>query len=252
MVSGMLEATDSSLDTRSRTGVDGTVAPSMEGDSPGFSPSSDEFDYKPIAILGPVSLFTGICAASGLLTIAGVLIGVAGVLLAILAIWQIRRSEGELSGAWIAKTGLAVSLAFTLAGGGWHGYVYATEVPEGYDRVSFTWLSNQGMVVEPSGARPTDEVAKLDKKKIYIKGYMYPVRQRHGLTEFVLCKDNGDCCFGGQPKPTDMIAVKMKDGMTVDLLEQQLVGVAGVFHAQTVTQSGDLTSVYMLEGTHFR
>jgi hypothetical protein len=246
MVSGMLEANTSSVS------ADSVAIPESEGFASGFTPETGEFDYKPIAILGPVSVFTGICAASGLITVAGVLVGMAGVLLACVAIWQIRRSEGELSGGWIAKTGLAVSLAFTLVGGAWHSYVYATEVPEGYDRVSFSWLSNQGFVADADGARPTEEVAKLDKKKIYIKGYMYPGRQRNGLTEFVLCKDNGDCCFGGQPKPTDMIAVKMQPGMTVDLLEQQLVGVAGIFHAQTVTKSGDLTSVYMLEGTHFR
>ncbi len=218
-----------------------------------FTPSADEeFDYKPVAILGPVSLFVGVCAATGLMFPSGVLLGVAGILLAIVALYQIRVSEGELTGRFLAVSGLVVSIAMTLAGGGYHGYVYATEVPEGYERLSFSWLSNQGMIVEEAGAKPTDEVAKFDGKKVYIKGYMYPVRQRHGLTEFVLCKDNGDCCFGGQPKLTDMIAVKMQPGLSVDLLEQQLVGVAGIFRANTVTQSGELTSVYMLEGTHFR
>lgn len=223
------------------------------GSTSAFAPSADEdFDYKPVAILGPVSLFIGVCAATGLMFPSGVLLGLAGILLAIVALYQIRVADGELTGRFLAVSGLVVSTAMTLAGGGYHGYVYATEVPEGYERLSFSWLSNQGMIVEESGARPTDDVAKFDGKKIYIKGYMYPVRQRHGLTEFVLCKDNGDCCFGGQPKLTDMIAVKMQPGLSVDLLEQQLVGVAGIFRASTVTQSGELTSVYMLEGTHFR
>jgi hypothetical protein len=223
------------------------------GSTSAFAPSADEdFDYKPVAILGPVSLFIGVCAATGLMFPSGVLLGLAGILLAIVALYQIRVADGELTGRFLAVSGLVVSTAMTLAGGGYHGYVYATEVPEGYERLSFSWLSNQGMIVEESGARPTEDVAKFDGKKVYIKGYMYPVRQRHGLTEFVLCKDNGDCCFGGQPKLTDMIAVKMQPGLSVDLLEQQLVGVAGIFRASTVTQSGELTSVYMLEGTHFR
>ncbi len=63
MVSGMLEATDASMDTRENAAVGGADAPAVGSDLPGFSPSSDEFDYKPIAILGPISLFTGICAA---------------------------------------------------------------------------------------------------------------------------------------------------------------------------------------------
>jgi len=218
-----------------------------------LAPSADDFDYHPVAILAPTSILVGICAATGLMFPAGVLIGVAGILLASVALWQIRVSQGELSGRWMAFIGLAVSSLLTLAGGGYHGYVYATEVPEGYERMSFSWLSKQGMVVEEGqNPRPTDDVAQFDGKKIYIKGYMYPVRQEHGLTEFVLCKDNGDCCFGGQPKLTDMITVKMNSGLSVDLLQNQLVGVGGVFHANTVTQSGELTSVYMIEGTHFR
>lgn len=215
--------------------------------------ADDEFDYRPVAILAPISLIVGVCSATGLMFPGGVLIGVAGILLASVSLWQIRTAQGELSGRWLGLAGLVVSTLFTVAGGGYHGYVYATEVPEGHERLSFSWLSKQGMVIEEGqNPRPTDEVAQFDGKKIYIKGYMYPVRQRHGLTEFVLCKDNGDCCFGGQPKLTDMITVKMQPGLTVDLLEQQLVGVAGTFRANTVTQSGELTSVYMIEGTHFR
>jgi hypothetical protein len=67
-----------------------------------------------------------------------------------------------------------------------------------------------------------------------------------------MLKDTGQCCFGGQPKLNDMIAVRFRDGMTVNHRELQLVGVAGIFHAKQVVQSGELTAVYSIEGTHFR
>ena len=96
------------------------------------------------------------------------------------------------------------------------------------------------------------EVARLDGKPIYIKGYMYPTRQRTDISEFVLVKDTGQCCFGGQPKLCDMIIVKFADGMTVNYREQQLVGVGGIFRPNTVARAEGLTAVYVLEGTHFR
>lgn len=81
---------------------------------------------------------------------------------------------------------------------------------------------------------------------------MYPSRQREGLKEFVLVKDTGDCCFGKQPKLSDMIVVHMKDGQTVNYREQQLVSVAGVFRIAGVHQAGDIVGLYAMDGTHFR
>ena len=96
------------------------------------------------------------------------------------------------------------------------------------------------------------EVAALDGKPIFIKGYMYPTGRQTGITEFVLVKDTGQCCFGGQPKLTDMIVVKFDDGKMVNHREQVLVGVAGIFRANAVVQSGVLTGIYQIEATHFQ
>src|SRR5262249_4919157 len=134
----------------------------------------------------------------------------------------------------------------------YHAYAYATELPEGYLRVNFADLAkheprwvDEKMEVDP-------DVAELDGKPIFIKGYMYPTGRLTGITEFVLVKDTGQCCFGGQPKLSDRIVVKFEEGMTVDHREQQLVGVGGVFRANSVVQSGVLTAFYQIDGTHFK
>jgi hypothetical protein len=46
--------------------------------------------------------------------------------------------------------------------------------------------------------------------------------------------------------------VKFDEGLTFNYREQQLVGVAGVFRANSVAQAEGLTSIYVLEGTHFK
>ncbi len=95
---------------------------------------------------------------------------------------------------------------------------------------------------------PISRKAKeLDGKKIYIKGYMYPVRQTHSLTRFVICRDNGTCCFGGQPKLNDMVEVKVKSGLSVDHTSS-IRGIGGTFHARAETDPGGLGQiVYHIE-----
>jgi hypothetical protein len=149
--------------------------------------------------------------------------------------------------------GVVLSATMLLAGSSYHAYAYVTELPEGYERVSFPEMSTHAPTFTDDGhIQIAPEVARLDGKPIYIKGYMYPTRQRTDISEFVLVKDTGQCCFGGQPKLCDMIIVKFADGMTVNYREQQLVGVGGIFRPNTVARAEGLTAVYVLEGTHFR
>jgi len=168
-----------------------------------------------------------------------------------IALWQIRRSAGEMGGKVVARLGVGLSTLLLLAGSGYHAYAYVTELPKGYLRVNFNELSTYKPGYADGKVQFAPEVAALDGKPIYIKGYMYPTRQRFGLSEFVLVKDTGQCCFGGQPQMTDMIVVKFEDGMTVNHREQQLVGVGGVFRA-VAAHSGELTAIYTIEGTHFK
>ncbi|MFN0052583.1 MAG: DUF3299 domain-containing protein [Planctomycetales bacterium] len=220
-------------------------------ESPAVDPAS-EFDYHPVTPLAPITLFLGICALAGLIGIPGLAIGIVGLITGGLGLWQIRRSQGEVGGRVVALCGVWLSGLFLVAGIGLHTYAYATEVPEGFERVSFNWLSSEAPTIGPGELQVTPAVEALDGKPIFIKGYMYPTQQRTGKTEFVMLKDTGQCCFGGNPKITDMIVVKMQNGMTVDHKEQTLVGVAGTFRAQSVVQSGQLTAIYSLEATHFK
>lgn len=220
--------------------------------SPTPADAYDEFQYHPITPLAPISLFLGICAVAGLLGIPGLAVGFVGFLVGLIALWQIGRSGGELGGRMLARTGTVLAALFLVSGSALHAYNYVTELPDGYQRVSFNWLSKQDLQVVDGSLKFTPEVEALEEQPIYIKGYMYPTRQREGISEFVLVKDTGQCCFGGNPKINDMIVVKFKDGMKVNHKEQTLVAVGGIFKASKAVRSGDLTAIYSLEGTHFR
>lgn len=213
---------------------------------------ADEFAYRPVPPLAPISLFLGICSIAGFLGVPCLAIGLVGGVLGLFALWQIRRAAGEMGGKLVASVGTGLSIVLLLSASSYHAYAYVTEVPEGYERVSFNELAKHAPEFAQGKIEIAPEVAALDGKPIYIKGYMYPTRQLTGISEFLLVKDTGQCCFGGSPKPSDMIVVRFQDGMTVNHREQQLVGVAGVFRAGELAQSGQNVAVYTLEGTHFR
>lgn len=238
---------------RTGTGVDSTVAGATN-----WSPTpveAEEFDYRPIPPLAAVGAFFGFLAGFAWMGWFGVGIAVIGVAISAMAWRQIASHRSEYSGGWIAAAGLFASLAFGVSGSAWHVYDYITELPEGYERVSFYWLSKQEPIVEEGEMKVAEDAKKLDGKNIWIKGYMYPMQERFNLSEFVLCRDNGDCCFGGRPKPTDMIIVRYSGRKRVNHRDQQLVGVGGKFVVEDVTGnfgSEDLSGIYRIEGTHFK
>ncbi len=218
---------------------------------PAFSSNQRfEFEYKPVPMLAYISLVLGVLSAISLISILGVGISFWGLIFGAVALWRIRSSRGELGGKKIATIGLALAAIFFVSGGGYHSFLMATEVPDGFERINFTRdISKKGLVVEDGETKPAPDVLALDGKMIFIKGYMYQQRQLEDLESFVLVKDNGVCCFGAQPALTDMIEVEMKDGLTVDDC-RMLVSVGGIFRIDENFGTSDLDAIYRLEAVH--
>lgn len=207
---------------------------------------SEEFLYRPIPMLVPISLgFVFLSLVSALMPEL-LLVPVVGSLLGLLAHRQIRKSQGNLSGAWLALGSAVLQWVMILGFASMHAYSYATEVPEGYQRVNFSAdISKKGFSNQDGVFGIHPDVQKLVDQKVMIKGYMYPEKNVDWQQTFVLCRDSGDCCFGGQPKPSDMIQVRLK-GKPVRY-RTGLVAVSGVFHAEP-SRDG---SVYQMDADFF-
>lgn len=126
---------------------------------------------------------------------------------------SIRRYPQELTGRIPAKIGLVLGAILLFGGGAHHVYVYANEVPDGYTRISFGDL-------QPTAEAPhlpiSPRALELNGKKVFVKGYVYPDGQQYNITHFVMVRDLGTCCFGGQPKLTHMIEVRLQDPLSVN------------------------------------
>ncbi|HEX3725820.1 MAG TPA: hypothetical protein VHV08_06240, partial [Pirellulales bacterium] len=158
--------------------------------------------YRALSTSAVASLVVGLLSSIAFLDWVLVAIPMIGVALSSYAWWNVRRHADELSGASLARWGFVLSLAFLVCGPAWLTYAFVTELPPGYERVSYAEL-------QPNPAEPGQQVPPaaldLDGKRIFIKGYVYPGREKDGIRQFLLVRDQGDCCFGGNPKITDRI-----------------------------------------------
>ena len=134
-----------------------------------------------------------------------------------------RRSE-ELTGGLMAKMAILLAGFSLFVGGGWHAYVYYTEVPEGHERISFREL-----VPGERGEIPSELAQSFDGQQVFVKGYVLPGDRTDRIRKFILVPDLGTCCFGGDPKLTDMIEVTLEDHPGVQFSFRRQ-GFAGTFH----------------------
>lgn len=83
----------------------------------------------------------------------------------------------------------------------------------------------------------TDQVRAMVGRRVRIRGYMLPTAQKRGLREFVLVRDNMECCFGPGAALYDCILVQMAPGKTAEF-EVLPVVVEGEFRVEEFYLSG--------------
>lgn len=94
----------------------------------------------------------------------------------------------------------------------------------------------------------TPEIEALDGTRIRIRGYILPSFQQQGLTEFVLVRDNMECCFGPGAALYDCIVVEMTEGKSTDFSIRP-VAVTGEFSIQElVGPDGKHLAIYHIDG----
>lgn len=212
---------------------------------------NNEFDYRPVPPLAAVTAVLGVISLLALITEFALPFALLGIVLGIVAKRQFARSEGAYSGIWLVRGGLAVCALCLAGGSAFHAYVYATEVPEGYTRVSFvTDISKKGFTEIEGRKDYHPEVKALDGQKLFLKGYMYPDGRAEGIRQFILCKDSGECCFGGKPALTDMIFINIPDGVPPANYYDGLIAVAGNFQvAPDLRRAGELKPAYRIDAS---
>jgi len=209
--------------------------PQYEDDD--YNPSDS---YRALSTPAVASLVLGVLSALALLDWWLALIPFSALVLGLVALRKIRSQPQEYTGRGVAQFGIVLAIVFWLGGFGRLGYIHATEVPAGYNRVDYSLLQPQPD--DPPNAIPP-EAKELDGKKIFIKGYIYPGLRKDGITEFLLVRDQGTCCFGGNPKITDRIQVALAPGSKGFEFTSNLFKIAGKFRITEPKQAIDAKGI---------
>ena len=91
------------------------------------------------------------------------------------------------------------------------------------------------------------EIEALDGQRMRIRGYILPTLRKRGLTEFVLVRDNQECCFGPGAALYDCILVTMQPGKTAEFSIRP-VAVEGRFKIEVFKPFDRVMAIYHLEG----
>jgi hypothetical protein len=206
--------------------------------------------YRVLSSLAVASFVVGLLSSLILFDWLLGIIPMIGIVCGAWALLRIRSRPDELTGEGIALIGTLLSTLFLTGGWSLAAYEYITELPsDKYQRVSYAQLQppeDDPNQVPPSSAK------ELDGKLVFVKGYVYPTGQRAGLTHFVLCRDNGTCCFGGKPKLTDMIEVQLQTPLKLDYSPREHK-LGGIFRVHTTQSAEGLGSVlYQLEADYVK
>lgn len=210
---------------------------------------SDDFQYTSMSPWAPVALVMGLASLTAFTNnIFGLALAFIAIVVGLVSVIRIRGERDIYRGFGMAICGLMLSTS-CLAGGSWKlHYDYHHEVPEGFLRLNFpNEISAYEFVYYGNSRRLHEKVAPFVGQKVFLKGYMYNLQKFEGLKDFVFLKDNGECCFGGEPKPYDMMVVRMPEGKTTRAF-RSMIAVSGTLNADVTAGEGE--PVYTIDADH--
>ena len=94
----------------------------------------------------------------------------------------------------------------------------------------------------------TPKVENLFEKRIRIRGYIYPTLKKKGLKQFVLVRDNLECCFGPGAALYDCILVHMQEGKTAVFSIRPITVEGTLTFEEFIDYDGTTRAIYRIDG----
>lgn len=203
------------------------------------SPDEAPEQYRALSSAAVVALVFGAMSLLAFFDYWLVVVPIVGLVWAFIALRQVKSRAGELTGKSLALVGLALSAVSLLVGPGWVYWSDMSQVPPGY-----AWISYEQLQPNPKtiGEVVPKSAIDLNGKNVYIKGFVYAGSETSGIKNFVLVRDAGTCCFGGNPKVTDRIVVSLNSASLI--YTKNIARVSGKFRVDTAQAPGGIGVVY--------
>lgn len=213
--------------------------------------AGNEFQYRTISKAAVASIAFAVLGLGAFMFQAFVLLPVLAIGFGIVALIEINKYPAEITGKLAAQIGLGSGVLIVASSIAMHSYVYMTEVPPDYNRISFYDLQPNKRTKLPF----SEKSQTLDGTKVFMKGYVRPGAKRTNLKNFIFVGDFGDCCFGGNPEITEIIAVNI---ISDDLIDHSyfLRKIGGTFrlnkNARQIDEDGIPKVFYTIEADYIR
>lgn len=208
------------------------------------SQNDDYSNYRSLSPAAVLSCVLGVASVAAFLDWWLVVLPIAGLAMGIFALRRVAARSDELAGRFPAIAGVVLSAACLVGSQCTLWYIRLTEVPEGHLRISYAELQPDPRVVNQIVPPSATE---LHGERVFIKGYVLAGTRKDGIRTFILVRDQGDCCFGGDPKLTDRILVQLKGGQAFTYTDklQKLAGRFQIRPGRAVDVAGDV--VYQID-----
>ena len=116
-----------------------------------------------------------------------------------------------------------------------------------YDLYEVSSETNSGRPFLKSDDTIPPEVKRLDGRQVTVRGYVLSLRNRRGrISDFLLLRDQGTCCFGEKAQINHYIRVKGREGIPHTANGGEIT-VSGVLHVGETYVGGYLTGIYHLD-----
>lgn len=194
---------------------------------------ADELHYRALSTHAVTSFILGVLSVLAFLGPLFAIVCALGILWGIFAVMKIRSRPLELAGGGFAVAGIALSGFTLVASLSLFTYTFFTEVPEGFTRMYYSQLQPEEGVL---GQTTPPFAQSVHGKDVFIKGYIYPGPRVKGIKTFLLVRDKGDCCFGGDPTITDRIQVTLDDSRRLTFTDRK-VKVWGSFRLEELANA---------------
>lgn len=204
--------------------------------------AGNEFQYRTVSKAAIASIAFAFLGLSAFIFPAFVLLPIVAAGFGIAASIEIKKYPEELSGKLAAQLGIWLGLAIVVGSIATHTYIYYTEVPEGYSRISFADLRLNKRTELPF----SEKAREFDGERVFLKGYVRPGDRRYNLKDFILVGDFGDCCFGGNPDITEIVSVNIQSDDRVDysLATRKIGGIFRLNESTRRVNEKDIPQVY--------
>ncbi len=93
----------------------------------------------------------------------------------------------------------------------------------------------------------TDEIKKLDGKKIRLRGFVRPGFKQNGIKQFVFVRDNQECCFGPGAALYDCVMVKMADEQSIDFTVRPISVVGTLYVKEFIGKDKKVWAIFRMK-----